>query len=74
MMMMTNASQANQGNQRQEGPLRKTTTNRRNFPAIANRAVDLILLEDLYIGLLLLRGNLSSGYKRRRDGLGTGTD
>ena len=73
MMMMTNASQANQRNQRQERPLRKATTYGRNLSAIANRAVDLILLEDLYIGLLLLRGNLSTGYQRRRDCFHTAT-
>ena len=74
MMVMTNASHANQGNQGQERPLRKAATNGRNLSTIANCAVDLILLEDLHIGLLLLRGNLSSGYKRGRDCFRTGAN
>ena len=61
MMMCTYTRQAHQRNQRKERPDgNPTTAHRRNLAAIANRAVDGILLKYLNVGLRLLCGNLNT--------------
>jgi hypothetical protein len=49
--MGTNSGYAHQRYEQQERPLRKATANRRDFSAVANRSVDLVLIKDLHIAL-----------------------
>jgi hypothetical protein len=66
-MMRTDPRHANERNQRQERPLRKSAANCRNLAAVADSAVDIVLLEDLDITLWLLWRDFSAGNQRRSD-------
>jgi hypothetical protein len=58
--MRANAGDADQRNQCQEGPLWETAAYGRYLAAIANRTVDVVLLEDLDVALRLLGRYLDS--------------
>ena len=64
MVVRANARDTNQRNQEQEGPLRKAAAHGGDLAAIANRAVDLILIEHGDLALRLLRRKVSSGDQR----------
>ena len=59
--MTADARQANQRNQCQEWPPLEATTNRRDLAAIANRAINTVLIKDLDIALWLLRSDRCTG-------------
>ena len=64
--MEANPGEADQRNQCQERPLGETAAYSRNFAAIANRTVDVVLLEHLNIALGLLGRDFNTRYEGRR--------
>ena len=68
---MMNEQERNRG-QKQERPLWESAAYARDLAAVADRAIDVVLLENLYVALWLLGRNLGSGNERRRGGLDVG--
>jgi hypothetical protein len=66
-----NEQEWNRG-QEQERPLWKSTAYARDLAAVADRAIDVVLLEDLNLALWLLGRNLGAGNERRRGRLDVG--
>ena len=71
MVVMMNEQERNRG-QKQEWPLWKSATHGRDLAAIADRTVDVVLLENLDLALWLLGRGLGSGNERRRGRLDVG--